>query len=260
MFTKLLKHEINSVKNTMFLLCGGGLGSGVLGCLLTWLLTKSALDANTILSVIAAMFMMGTLLILLICCAAMPIILWVRFYKSKFTDEGYLTFTLPVTTHQILLSSLLNILIWMAVSVVTGLLGLVLILLPALAEVDLSSAFVGIQLIIPDRFGLYLVTIIFCLLCATAYSVVIPPMCITIGAQVTKKYKLLAGFGIYYALSAVISFLSGILNVVYTLGLSVLGEDAVLLTILIPFVIQLCFAVGGYFIMHRSIENKLNLP
>ncbi len=37
----------------------------------------------------------------------------VRFYKTMYTDEGYLTHTLPVSKHQILMSKILNSGVWM---------------------------------------------------------------------------------------------------------------------------------------------------
>ena len=46
-----------------------------------------------------------------VCCAASLFFMIYRFYKRCFTDEGYLTFTLPVTNHQILLSSIINCII-----------------------------------------------------------------------------------------------------------------------------------------------------
>ena len=39
-----------------------------------------------------------------------------RFYKNLMTDEGYLMFTLPVTTHQIIISKLIVPLVWSAVT------------------------------------------------------------------------------------------------------------------------------------------------
>lgn len=43
------------------------------------------------------------------------IFLGVHFYRSMYTDEGYLTHTLPVTTHQLLISKILISGIWMMI-------------------------------------------------------------------------------------------------------------------------------------------------
>ena len=36
----------------------------------------------------------------------------IHFYKTMFTDEGYLTHTLPVTSHELLLSKILPMMAW----------------------------------------------------------------------------------------------------------------------------------------------------
>ena len=61
-----------------------------------------------ILSVIAALVLSGVIMVY-------------RFYKNLMTDEGYLTFTLPVSTHAILLSKLLTAVIWSVSTVLCAL-------------------------------------------------------------------------------------------------------------------------------------------
>ena len=41
-----------------------------------------------------------------------------RYYKNLFTDEGYLTFTLPVKTNQIIISKAIGAALWSVVSVI----------------------------------------------------------------------------------------------------------------------------------------------
>lgn len=59
------------------------------------------------------------LLLILLCYAVWIGCTWgvilyltIRYYKSMYTDEGYLTHTLPVTTNQLLVSKALNFWIW----------------------------------------------------------------------------------------------------------------------------------------------------
>ena len=42
----------------------------------------------------------------------------VRYYRNMFTDEGYLTHTLPVTTHQLLLNKVITMSAWNLIGVV----------------------------------------------------------------------------------------------------------------------------------------------
>lgn len=46
------------------------------------------------------------------CTWGVILYLAIRYYKSMYTDEGYLTHTLPVTTNQLLVSKALNFWIW----------------------------------------------------------------------------------------------------------------------------------------------------
>lgn len=51
----------------------------------------------------------------------------VRFYKNLMTDEGYLMFTLPVNSHQLILSKLIVSLFWLLISIVIIVLSLYLV-------------------------------------------------------------------------------------------------------------------------------------
>ena len=54
-----------------------------------------------------------------------------RFYRSFFSDEGYLTMTLPVSTHKLILSRLIVSVIWYALSFLAGTLSVVILLVGA---------------------------------------------------------------------------------------------------------------------------------
>ena len=68
---------------------------------------------------ISTLLLMGAILVVFACLVAIVlsfiltmVLIYVRFYKNLYTDEGYLTFTLPVSRKQILLSKTLNAFIW----------------------------------------------------------------------------------------------------------------------------------------------------
>lgn len=50
----------------------------------------------------------------------------VRYYKNMFTDEGYLTHTLPVTTHQLLISKVITMCGWELIASLAVILSLIL--------------------------------------------------------------------------------------------------------------------------------------
>ena len=110
MFTKLLKQDWRARWGVLGVLCLICLSAAVLGGgsmrYLVWASNQSeTMKLPTVLCVLA---MVMSFVAIAVCCVAQLFFQLWRFYKSCFTDEGYLTFTLPVTTHEILLSSLIN--------------------------------------------------------------------------------------------------------------------------------------------------------
>lgn len=107
MFAKLLKMEFRSTWNVLGILCMSLVGAGLLGGVaIRYLVGASA--PKEWLEVLCTLAITAAVLFFVVCGVAALIVQIVRFYRSRFTDEGYLTFTLPVTTHQVLLSSFLT--------------------------------------------------------------------------------------------------------------------------------------------------------
>ena len=272
MFRKLLKHEFLATRGllgtlscaALFLCVPGGLALR----LLIHLLKNRPSD-----EVVASFGIIGLFFALLFMVFALgayalgvQIYLCWRFYKHKFTDEGYLTFTLPATCTQIYLSSYCSMLIW---SVISGLVVLVsanLIALIGAGEYilkpetlnEIISAFQWIltgydQIAEPI---LLCTAIMLALLSAPA----IPMVCITLGAVLAKKHKILMAFVMYYALSTILSFIQSVLTVF--LGL-VLDSEPILyfnLSTLLPCVLSAVLAVGGSTLSILLTQHRLNLP
>jgi len=279
MFGKLLKHEFNSQRSLLGWLTVAALGAGAIGAVVVQLLihifnnelyavetvVNEGREVFLTLAIVALLFLVMILFFGIILYAnATGLILLYRFYKHHFTDEGYLTFTLPATTHQILLSSIVNILIWYVISAVTVIVALAAMATPlfVLAQQQAAAILPEMGEVFAEAFGeqwgvLYLVMIISTFL----GQLILPLTAITIGAQVTKKYKLLAGVGIYIGLNMAVSFISGIVSTVVgiTSVFTMEMETMMTVTYLVPSVLYLGIAVGGYFLMHYLVTNKLNL-
>lgn len=72
----------------------------------------------TLLEGLAALFI-GLSMLLLFCATVTTfVVVIVRFYRNLFTDEGYLTLTLPVTAGQILTAKVLAGMLWMLIDAV----------------------------------------------------------------------------------------------------------------------------------------------
>jgi len=278
MFGKLLKYEFKSQQKLLTILSFAALGAGLVGGFALWLLIDVLEKANNITaavagSILSTILLIGVFLGIMAYIVAVWILLLYRFYKHHFSEQGYLTFTLPVTAHQILLASIVNIIIWELIAVVTYLCAMCLMFAPSLAfswresipqmKLVWQELAAELALAFSPLGGGYIAVQIFMIIVSGIYSLIIPLTCITLGCLLTKKYRILTSFAIYYGLQLGISLISGIFTVIITVAGISKGVDGVgmlWLSTALPCVMLLALSIGGYFLMHRSMSKKLNLP
>ena len=137
MFAKLLKYEWRSSRKTIATLCAVILISGLLIGSTTFAMVRwdSLSSGSDVLAIIPVLLISLCIMAAAVSCAASVFyVLW-RFYKSRFTEEGYLTYTLPVNNHFLILSSLLM-----------STLEILLVLLAAAAAVVLAMGIFSLSL------------------------------------------------------------------------------------------------------------------
>lgn len=269
MYSKLLKYDWRATRGILGLLCAISLGAALAGGgtmrYLVW-----ASDYNresTLLIVVNVMAMIACFLSICVCGAAgLFLHIW-RFYKSRFTDEGFVTFTLPVTTHQILLSSLLNTVIGMVLLGLTICLCIPLWLLVGFSGVEgFFPALWKLLPQIPQMFSeifrkeemKYFWAMLVNIPVGFLAEIVVLMLSVTIGSIIAKKYKILASVGCYYGINLVLSFVSSVCSLAMAFAaeanagwiMGLFGSNSAILLIV---------AVGGYFLMHFLADKKLNL-
>ena len=74
--------------------------------------------AATLLSGVLGLIIFGSILILVAFAVISSIIVFVRYYKHFFSDEGYLTHTLPVKTSTHMFSKTWSTLLWVIITTV----------------------------------------------------------------------------------------------------------------------------------------------
>ncbi len=281
MFAKLLKHEWKASWATLGIITLSILGLSVLATVDLRLMLNIDLATDngafaSLLTMACGLFLFAYAVALVVYAVGTQFVLLYRFYKNKFTDEGYLTFTLPVNVHQIFWASFVNMLIWLAISVVTVAAAIVVVLLFGTAQEGLvnTEIFSGIGNILQgvvelpweDLLGgdtTYLV-VVYCLqLLAAPFGLIIPMACITMGAMVAKKYKILAAFGIYYGVSTAAGMVSSVLTMLPSALVAVNGGDVVTqmnVTMTVSLLLSMGLTVGAYFLTTWIMRRKLNLP
>lgn len=262
MFTKLLKHEFRSVKKILKPLTIAALLASSIGYLLMLIITKAPEANQNILLAIPNLLLMSGIFFFLICYFIGGIIyIYVHFYKTKFTNQGYLTFTLPVTTHQILLSSIINFLLWFLILILVVFTGVLLIFAPTFSSPQEVLYLMGIFYAAQNEITLgSILSAILSFLSTLCYAMVFPFLAITIGSLIAKKHKLIAtlavGYGINLGYDLIISIISTL-----TLRMQTFPDiyTATSAYILVENIVTIGISISGYFIMHHIIENKLNI-
>ena len=285
MFSKLLKHEWKANWGLMSILTLAVVGVGILGTIALRVLVNygdAITQSESVL--VLLLFPLSTLVFVsymgvAVYVAAVGFVLMYRFYKHKFTDEGYLTFTLPVKTNHIFLSSGLNMVIWTVISFLVALLMYAMMLLCGTAQEglfndDIVEAFSSLGIFI-DGIGEeftelmgagFVPLLILNVLVVPLFSTVIAMTCVTLGAVVAKKHKILAIIGISYGVNMVLSILLSVVTYL-PLFIAVIIDPSmespmlyITLTLILTFLLQAGITVGGYFLSTRLMKNKLNLP
>lgn len=278
MFAKLLKHEWKASAGLLGILSLAALGIGVAGGFVLRYIIEIIQTIDTNDAILNAVLMPLMLLLVFLILAlvafavAVEIILLSRFYKSRFTDEGYLTFTLPVNGSQVFLSALSNILIWTLLS------GLIV---SAAVLIILGIGSLGLPEISPDPiaveefFGIYrelwemegyaeyqILSIVYNVVSFFSGPVLIMT-CITLGATLAKKHKILAAIGLYYGVSMAISMVSSmteVASVVDGMTGEILYSQSTLVVLGVQILIQIVLAIGGSVLSIFLMDKKLNLP
>lgn len=272
MFAKLIKHELRSTWKTQGIFSIAALGLSIPGSIIMRIVIYYGSQSDASPATQLAVSSLHTLLVfiflaLFIYVLGTGISLFVRFYKSRFTDEGYLTFTLPVRSSSIFLSFYINMLIWLVVAYVTAGLSVLIILLfgtgtDVLVNTEVFTgignfveSFTEIASYMDDP--LYLPLTLVQLLVSFLYTPLIGMVCLTLGAVWAKKHKILAAIGVYYIISVITSILSSFLTVFL-----LLSSDSFTLSFssLFSIFISVILGICGYFLSIHMMTNKLNLP
>ena len=113
MLRKCLKHEFHATGRVMLPIYIAVLSLSVLTHFaLNVLASDSKGLLNTLAGLTLALFIFG----IIGACVGVVILAVKRFYASFFSDEGYLTMTLPVSTHKLIISRLLVSIVWYALT------------------------------------------------------------------------------------------------------------------------------------------------
>ena len=261
MFAKLLKHEMKATAGSIGLLSLAALVMGVLGgFMMRHIVNAAGQQQFDKLSGILILLYVFVFFGLFAYALGSELFLAYQFYKRKFTDEGYLTFTLPAHSWQIFLSSMVNIMVWTLIIGLVTALAIGAILLIGIVGTPVWQELSGHGLQFPDMADVmaeFHPLVILYSIAQYVSSTVIMMTCITLGSVLAKKHKILASIGVYYGWSLV-------MGVITT---QLLGDVLYMATELdftrvytIETILLLTVSMGGFLLSCWLMDKKLNLP
>lgn len=206
--------------------------------------------------------------------AVIMVFIYVHYYRNLFSDEGYLTHTLPVKSWEILFSKLLSAVVWILIGGAAIVLGLFIIFFGATSSETLfntevfryiAEAVNGILSADTDATSTILLVIAeyFASLCSGVLQVF---LAITIGCAIANKHRIWAAVGIY----AAIVFVNYIFNSIFSVPLMILlmsptnyqynsitGSFNIIL--LLDFIKNSGVMIGCFFWIKYLMKRRLNL-
>lgn len=287
---KMLKHDLNSVWKIWRIMAPIVLVTAVI-CGFAMRLIEADISWPEPLDIIVPMFSSLVSLTWPMLMSAFSIVtlilIVIRYYKNFFTDEGYLTFTLPVSRTKLLNSKIIMAFFWLALTVAVCMVAYGLYYCSAFGEEIwefFSEIFSEIEQTEPDTVPppddetLKIVTHVFVFFgellifsaVASAADVMFLLLCVTIGAVIVKRAKLVLGLGLYYVVNYILVAVIYAVVVIAmaimmstSLGMEMSEKIGYLLLHGIPWLGVVMFAglgVGSYVLNLKLIQNKLNLP
>ena len=215
-------------------------------------------------------------------------IIFQRFYKNLMCSEGYLTFTLPVTTSEILWSKLITAMIWTIISSVVIFICINIFVLFGTAESgffntevyrEICKVIHEVNVTLGARIIWPILEFALLVFVATASSILQVYLALIIGGIVSQKHKILAAIGFYFVIQIAVSILSTIVQ--YFMAGSMVNSFAdlenlhieasngleaynIIVGALQPyfwiyFVFTIAITAGFFLLSHYFLKNKLNL-
>lgn len=274
MLGKLIKHETRATSRIFLPLYGALLILTIFTKLVMAIgapdfFSEAASNNSNVAEIILGIsFTLYFVLIVGICVMTLVMIIQ-RFYKNLFTDEGYLMFSLPVKTWELVLSKLLVGLIWSAVCTVMIFLTFFIFSLGAFSMMELSqtirSAYSMFYLQTGMELNLFMAELIVFILVETVASILMIYVSIAIG-QLFNQHRIVAAFGAYIVITIAMQIIMSIAMAVLAIGnleSMVLNGSEAMITVqwLIngSTALNVVLGIGFYYVTHTIMKKRLNL-
>ena len=278
MLRKLIKYDFKALSRYLIVIHAMLLITAVLGRLLfvgrlmsdPGRLSNAGAIATIIGIIIYVILFMtavfGTMLMIAIC-----------FYKNLYSDEGYLTHTLPVTRGQLLISKTVSGSVWMLLDMMMVILSLFILVLTRPVLDSFSSYWDELlsAMGFPASTGYGKILLAFAVLfiVSAVSNVVLIYVSITIG-QLFSNHRVLGAVVVYFVINTIVSIISSVAGSAYSMStfshaadessFVMMVNDGVIYQVyarlfLFSLVLEIILAIGAYTVTYLLRQKKLNL-
>ena len=274
MLKKLLKYDFLSAFKVWWIAAVTSFGLSFLGGYAVTLI-RSPRDLPDVVDSSAGLMLFISIFSLFAFVTLSEIIILVRYYKNFFTDEGYLTFTLPVKTGNLINSKLIMGVVVTVSTLIVLAFNICIILGIGFFDKIFNKEFFKYVFEIIDavisEFGVYLFVyileaiVIFIL--ASAFSLLLMFCCIALASLITRKGRVATAIAIYYGVNCVLSFVMEMVMIFGVRGIGIrleaLSDKVLYPTVaVILLAIILLFGLASvmlYTLQYFMVDRKLNL-
>ena len=280
MLKKLLKYDLKAVFKYWWIAAISTLGLSVLGGFAVTVLrdtvsTEPEKKVPIILEILSSIALPLVYLGFIALGILTVIMIFARYYKNFFSDEGYLTFTLPVKKSELINSKvIMGVISSLATSFVV-LVNIIIILVIGFFDniikpdfwKEFSEFFSEVFKSLGVYTFVYVLEIILVVFLANLLSTLFLYDCVAIASMLVKKAKVITAIGIYYVANGVISTLFTIFSL-FGMGTIIDTMSAMKTSTLLPLISLLgsgiivmlaMFTALLYLLQYWIVDRKLNL-
>lgn len=224
------------------------------------------METLSVLSIVGFVFTIYALMI------AASILIVIRFYRTTATSEAYLTFTLPASPNQILISKWLMATVWQILSAIVMVICIIALIFicgvctPA-EFAKFAGEFFDLVRTSPDMVGFSITTLLLLpimMIIGVLASTLQFYSCVMIG-QLFNEHRVLASIGIYVAMYMATQLLTTIVMMPIQIGLMASSDsveaasNATTIVFLVTIALQIILGVVYYIVTSFIMKKKLNV-
>lgn len=195
-----------------------------------------------------------------------------RFYNSFFTDEGYLTFTLPVTVNCHIMTKIVSMILWNLMGTIVTIIAFLIMMggteigygavsgFYAEFADELSYLMTSMSGIPGEYTGSIVLLVIYCVI-SYIFEVLLIYFGISLGCMLTKKHRVIVSIACIFGVNIVFSILESIIETVVMVSSAFTENLAVVSTITLASltVLGIVKVMVSYIGIKAILTKKLNL-